>query len=271
VVKRDREAAREAAVAADRVRALFTSNFKERVMLGLYHYIAFGLFGAFAVLDLFARARKFPDISYWRLKGLAFAALYFALATYSPLLWDAWLGQYQLVDGSALPLWAQIAGGFFVLEAGIYAWHRTMHNVPFLWRWFHQMHHSAERVDIWGALYFHPFDTIGFTFVGSLALVLGFGITAEAAIIVNLAATFCALFQHANIHTPRWVGYFVQRPESHSYHHERDVHARNYGDLPVFDMVFGTFHNPETFEGEVGFYDGGSKKIGPMLAGRQIA
>ncbi|MFP5391002.1 MAG: glycosyl hydrolase 53 family protein, partial [Gammaproteobacteria bacterium] len=24
---------------------------------------------------------------------------------------------------------------------------RTMHNVTFLWRWFHQMHHSPERVD----------------------------------------------------------------------------------------------------------------------------
>lgn len=27
-------------------------------------------------------------------------------------------------------------------------------------------------------------------------------------------------------------------------HHERDVHARNYGDLPVWDMLFGTFVNP---------------------------
>ena len=62
-----------------------------------------------------------------------------------------------------------------------------MHNTPFLWRWFHQMHHSAERVDIWGALYFHPFDMLGWAFVGSLMLVLGFGISAEAAIVVNVA------------------------------------------------------------------------------------
>ena len=108
-----------------------------------------------------------------------------------------------------------------------------MHNTPFLWRWFHQMHHSAERVDIWGALYFHPFDTLGWTLVGSLALVLGFGVSAEAAIVINVVATFYGMFQHANIRTPHWLGYIIQRPESHSGHHERGVHARNYRDLPL--------------------------------------
>lgn len=240
-------------------------------MLGLYHYIALALFAAFAAVDLVARARRFPDVRYWRLKGAAFMLLYFAAATYAPLMWDSWLGQYQLVDGSVLPLWAQMLGGFLLLETGVYAWHRTMHNTPFLWRWFHQMHHSAERVDIWGAFYFHPFDMLGFAFVGSLLLVLGFGITAEAAIVVNVAATFCSMFQHANIKTPRWLGYFVTRPESHSLHHERGVHARNYGDIPIFDMIFRTFENPREFNGEVGFYDGGSQRLGAMLFGRTIA
>lgn len=240
-------------------------------MLGLYHYIALGLFSAFAAVDLVARARSFPDVRYWRLKGAAFMLLYFAAATYAPLMWDAWLGQHQLVDGSALPLWAQILFGFLLLESGVYAWHRTMHNTPFLWRWFHQMHHSAERVDIWDAFYFHPFDVLGFAFIGSLLLVLGFGITAEAAIVVNVAATFCSMFQHANIKTPRWLGYLITRPESHSLHHERSVHARNYGDIPIFDMIFRTFENPREFNGEVGFYEGGSKRIGAMLFGKVIA
>jgi sterol desaturase/sphingolipid hydroxylase (fatty acid hydroxylase superfamily) len=146
-----------------------------------------------------------------------------------------------------------------------------MHNTPLLWRWFHQMHHSAERVDIWGALYFHPLDTIAFTFVGSLCLVLGFGVSAEGAIAANLLATFCSMFQHANIRTPHWLGYLVTRPESHSLHHERDVHARNYGDIPIYDMLFGTFENPRTFAGQVGFYDGSSKQVGPMLLGRLVS
>ena len=240
-------------------------------MFGLYHYIALGLFAAFAAIDLLTRARSFPEVRHWRLKGFAFTLLYFAAATYAPLMWDNWLGEHRLFAADTLPLWAQIAGGFLLLEFGIYAWHRTMHNTGLLWRWFHQLHHSAERVDIWGAFYFHPLDTLGFTFLGSLCLVLGFGISGEAAIFINLASTFCAMFQHANIRTPRWLGYIVTRPESHSLHHERGVHARNYGDVPWFDMIFGTFENPREFKGEVGFYEGGSRRLREMLVGRAIA
>lgn len=240
-------------------------------MFSTYHLIAYGLFAGFAVLDIAARARTYPDITGWRLKGAAFALLYFALATYAPLFWDGWLGQYRLFAADTLPLWQQLLGGFLALEFGIYAWHRTMHNVPFLWRWFHQMHHSAERVDIWGALYFHPLDTLGFTMVGSLALVVGFGVSVEAAILINIVGTFMGLFQHANIKTPHWLGYIIQRPESHNLHHERGVHARNYGDLPLFDMILGTFVNPRAVDNQVGFYDGASKRVGEMLVGRQIA
>ena len=240
-------------------------------MIGLYHYIALGLFAGFAAVELILTGGNFPAVARWRLRGAGFTLLYFALATYAPLFWDGWLGQYRLFAADTLPLWAQIAGGFLALELGVYAWHRTMHNTPFLWRWFHQMHHSAERLDVWGALYFHPFDTIGFTFVGSLALVLGFGVSAEAAIVINVLATFFGLFQHINVRTPRWLGYIIQRPESHSAHHERGVHARNYSDLPLWDMIFGTFHNPKDFVPQVGFYDGASKRLGDMIIGRQIA
>ena len=240
-------------------------------MIGLYHYIALALFAGFALLELIRRGGSFSAVAGWKIKGAGFALLYFALATYAPLFWDGWLGEHRLLAADTLPLWAQILGGFLLLELGIYAWHRTMHSVPLLWRWFHQMHHSAERVDIWGALYFHPLDTLGFTFVGSLALVLGFGVSAEAAIAVNLIATFYGLFQHTNIRTPQWLGYIIQRPESHSCHHERGVHARNYSDLPLWDIVFGTFHNPKGFAAEVGFYDGSSKKLLPLLMGRVIA
>ncbi len=73
------------------------------------------------------------------------------------------------------------------------------------------------------------------------------------------------MFQHTNVRTPQWLGYFVQRPESHSHHHERGVHARNYSDLPVFDMLFGTFHNPRGFAPATGFYDGASARIIDML------
>jgi sterol desaturase/sphingolipid hydroxylase (fatty acid hydroxylase superfamily) len=88
---------------------------------------------------------------------------------------------------------------------------------------------------------------------------------------VLLATTFFSIFQHGNFHTPRWLGYIVQRPESHSFHHERGVHGRNYSDLPIFDLLFGTFYNPQRFASETGFYDGASKRIADMLRFRDVS
>ncbi len=240
-------------------------------MIGTYHYIALAMFLVFVVLDLAARARRFPDVPLWQAKGVLFTLAYFAVATYAPLLWDGFLGQYQLVDGSAWPFWAQLAVGFVVYEFLIYAWHRTMHTVQPLWRWFHQMHHSAERVDIWGAFFFHPFDMLGWALIGSLALVLGIGLSPEAVLVVFVAATFCTMFQHTNIRTPVWLGYLVTRPESHSVHHQRGLHAFNYGDVPWFDLIGGTFRNPPEWHEQAGFFDGSSQQLGPMLVGKEIA
>ncbi len=71
--------------------------------------------------------------------------------------------------------------------------------------------------------------------------------------------------------SPRWLGYFIQRPESHSRHHARGVHANNYSDLPIFDLLFGTFDNPREFAAETGFYDGASARVVEMLCGRDVA
>lgn len=50
--------------------------------------------------------------------------------------------------------------------------HRAMHRFDPLWRVFHQMHHSAERVDTYGAFWFSPWDMVGWTVLGSLMLVV---------------------------------------------------------------------------------------------------
>ena len=62
--------------------------------------------------------------------------------------------------------------GLFIYEFGVYVWHRLMHRHDFLWKTFHQMHHSAERVDTYGAFWFSPMDMIGWTLLGSLVLTL---------------------------------------------------------------------------------------------------
>ncbi|MFW5739953.1 MAG: sterol desaturase family protein [Myxococcota bacterium] len=83
--------------------------------------------------------------------------------------------------------------------------------------------------------------------------------------------SFGAVFQHANIHTPQWLGYIVQRPESHSVHHGREPRRLDFANLPLWDMIFGTFENPERFEPEVGFYEDASARVAEMLIGRDVS
>jgi sterol desaturase/sphingolipid hydroxylase (fatty acid hydroxylase superfamily) len=132
------------------------------------------------------------------------------------------------------------------------------------------MHHSAERIDVPSAFMFSINDMIGLSLVGSVSFALIMGLAPQAITIIILTLTFLGIFQHANIRTPRWLGYIIQRPESHSIHHAKGVHKYNYTDLPIIDMIFGTFKNPKAFEQESGYYLGASNRILEMLSFRDV-
>jgi sterol desaturase/sphingolipid hydroxylase (fatty acid hydroxylase superfamily) len=234
-------------------------------------YTVFAIYAALMLWEAVTPARALPRVSGWRARGIAGFAVYFFLSSYLPFLWTDVLARWQLVDLTAIGTAAGAAIGLVVYEAGVYVWHRSMHASNALWRVFHQMHHSAERIDTYGAFWFSPLDMIGWTALSSVCLTTIVGISAESAVIVLYATTFLSIFQHANVRTPRWLGYVVQRPESHSYHHERGVHARNYSDLPIFDWLLGTFMNPGDFAPTTGFYDGASARVGEMLALRDVS
>jgi sterol desaturase/sphingolipid hydroxylase (fatty acid hydroxylase superfamily) len=231
----------------------------------------FAIYGALMLWEAMAPARTLPVVKGWRLMGLGAFAVYFFLSSYLPLLWSDRHAEVQLLDLAGLGTWGGALAGLLVYEAGVWAWHRLMHGSDLLWRVFHQMHHSAERLDAVGAFWFSPADMIGWTVLSSLCLTLIVGITPEAATLVLLATTLMSVFQHGNFRTPRWLGYLLQRPESHSLHHERGVHAGNYSDLPLFDMLFGTFRNPAGFAEHSGFHPGASYRVGSMLLFRDVS
>nr|PJZ91591.1 hypothetical protein CH379_17780 [Leptospira ellisii] len=88
---------------------------------------------------------------------------------------------------------------------------------------------------------------------------------------IRLLHSFLSIFQHANLKTPRWLGFLVHRPENHALHHARGVHSFNYGNTPLFDFIFGTFRNPDSFPQEVGFYEGASLKILDMHLAKDVS
>ncbi|MEL6357132.1 MAG: sterol desaturase family protein, partial [Bacteroidota bacterium] len=216
-------------------------------------------------------ARDLPYVKHWKFKGMLSFITFFYLSSYLPILTDPYLEPYRLFD---LTWMSPLAGGILGLllyELAVYVYHRGMHSSNFLWRTFHQMHHSAERLDTFGAFWFSPMDMVGFTLLGSVCFALLIGLSPGAITVVLLSANFFAVFQHANIRTPHWLGYIIQRPESHTLHHGKGLHRYNYSDLPLFDILFGTFKNPHNFEMETGFYHGASSRVRDMLLFRDVS
>jgi sterol desaturase/sphingolipid hydroxylase (fatty acid hydroxylase superfamily) len=229
-----------------------------------------GLYAVLMIWEAVLPARALPNIRYWKIKGILFFFAYFYLSTYLPLLYAEWLPNTQLINLTGVhPVLAGLCG-VLVFELGMYVWHWSMHRSNLLWRIFHQMHHSAERLDTYGAFYFSPFDMIGFTLLGTLCFSFIVGLPPQGVTIMLLVTNFFSIFQHANIKTPVWLGYIIQRPESHAVHHAKGVHAYNYSDLPLFDILFGTFRNPKNYVAETGFYFGASGKMSDMLLFKDI-
>lgn len=229
----------------------------------------FGLYAGLIIWEALFPARELPPVRQWRIRGIAAFTVYFFISSYLPMIWSDQLSSFQLIDLSGLGILGGTLIGLLIYELGIYVWHRTMHESDLLWRSFHQMHHSAERLDSYGAFFFSPLDMIGFTIVFSLSFTL-IGFDAASITMVLYITTFMGVFQHTNVRTPQWLGYFIQRPESHSMHHGRGIHKNNYSDLPLFDILFGTFQNPKTFAAATGFYDGASERIGDMLIFKDV-
>ena len=212
-------------------------------------------------------ARPFPARRGWTWLGIGFLLLIGFVSTVVPLLVDEhWLVAHRWVDGTALGIVGGTVAGYVVLSGLMYAWHRTLHTVPLLWRLTHQLHHSPQRIDIPGSVFFHPTEMVAQVLLQLFVTLVVLGLDPVAAALTGYLAAFYGMFQHWNIHTPRWLGYLIQRPEAHCEHHRLGVHAFNYGDLPIWDLLLGTFNNPATFEGLCGFESPADRRVGAMLA-----
>jgi len=96
------------------------------------------------------------------------------------------------------------------------------------------------------------------------------GLSLQGVTVYSLCSAFAAFFYHTNIKTPRWVGFFLQRPEMHRIHHQHNRHKNNYGDIPWWDMLFGTYENPKEWAHICGFDDPKEQQILQMLVNKDV-
>jgi len=213
---------------------------------------------------LMPSGRVMAEVPHWRLIGFAALIVTLAVNGLFPLLVIPWLPDMTLIDLSRWGLWTAVPT--IVLTTLLTYWsHRIQHRFDLLWRMGHQLHHGVARVDIASAMIFHPVDVIVQVMMTLVAAGL-LNISPEAGAAAGVGGFLIALYQHWNVRTPAWTGWFIQRPEAHVLHHERDVHARNFGDMPVWDRLFGTYAEPVSGDVPIGFEAGRGRRWLAMVA-----
>ncbi|MDF1757521.1 MAG: sterol desaturase family protein [Legionellaceae bacterium] len=149
--------------------------------------------------------------------------------------------------------------------------HRFRHDNYFLWLSVHQFHHAPSRIQTITSFYKHPLENILEVFFTAFVSVTILGLDPIGAAWAQFWVILINLFYHTNIKTPQWLGYFIQRPEMHLIHHARSVQYYNFADLPTWDILFGTFRNPEPpYPGPCGFANLAELKVGPILLCEEV-
>jgi sterol desaturase/sphingolipid hydroxylase (fatty acid hydroxylase superfamily) len=214
--------------------------------------------------------RSWPKVNGWWTRAVALNLVQGASAYLAIRLWDPWMSAYRPWSADRLGVLGGALVAYLVITFVYYWWHRFRHEVPFLWRWFHQIHHSPQRIEIITSFYKHPVEIAINGLLSSAIAYWVVGVGPEAAGLAILATGLAEYFYHWNIQTPYWLGFVIQRPESHCVHHQENLHSYNYGDLPLWDWLFGTLRNPRSWDDRCGFGDAEHELI-PMLLGRDIS
>ena len=214
---------------------------------------------------------RLPKVRTWPVRVIAVNLLQLGVVLLAGITWEKWLSSFSVFHLSAhVP---PIAGGliaYFIATFVFYWWHRWRHESDALWRLFHQIHHSPQRIEVITSFYKHPGEMVANSLIGSLLVYTVLGLSVEGGIAYTACTALGEFFYHTNVRTPRWIGYFFQRPEMHRVHHQYGRHKNNYGDIVWWDMPFGTYENPKKFEATCGFDESNELRLRDMLLYRDV-
>jgi len=214
---------------------------------------------------------RLPKVRTWPVRVIAINILQLGVVLLAGVTWEKWFSSFSFFDLSAHV--APVAGGFiayFIATFVFYWWHRWRHEVDALWRLFHQIHHSPQRIEVITSFYKHPGEMVVNSLIGSLLIYTVLGLSMEGGMAYTACTALGEFFYHTNIRTPRWIGYFFQRPEMHRVHHQYGRHKNNYGDIVWWDMLFGTYENPKEFKARCGFDENNELRLREMLLYRDV-
>lgn len=235
-----------------------------------YIWLILGVAGLLYILEQLRPATSLPQSKHWYLRAFVFNSLQSFVAFLGTALWDKWFAQIPLLHLNEFSLLFQVIVGYFLITFIYYWWHRVRHTSSFLWRYLHQFHHSPTRIEVITSFYKSPIELIANSLLSSAILYFFLGLSVEAVALTVLLTALAELIYHMNINTPHAMGYIFQRPQMHRIHHERGKHHYNYADLPLWDMLFGTYSNPKEVDIEIGFPEENELKIKALLTGKKL-
>jgi sterol desaturase/sphingolipid hydroxylase (fatty acid hydroxylase superfamily) len=237
------------------------------MLLLLLIAIAAGLF----LIERLWPAQALPKIRAWWPRVVFVNAVQLGIIILAGASWDRWLQAWSVfrlrdyLGDVALGVIAYVLSTFIY-----YWWHRWRHESPLFWRLCHQLHHSPARIELVTSFYKHPVEIMLNSILSAGIVYLLLGCTVTAGAYYTFLTAVAEYFYHWNIRTPHWLGFLVQRPESHRVHHQYRHHTQNFADLPVWDMLFGTFRNPHTAPPQCGYDDWREDRFDDMLAFRDV-
>lgn len=181
-------------------------------------------------------------VSHAGVQLLSFAVLIPAQAFFG------WAVKYDFqATVAAQPVALQFVEILLAADFVTYWVHRAFHQLPLLWH-FHAIHHSSREMDWLAGSRMHLVDALATRSAAFVPIfVLGFS---QAALVAYVAfVSFHAVYIHSNTRwrfpVLRWV---IATPEYHHWHHTSDEEGldKNFaGFLPLWDLVFGTAHQPD--------------------------
>ncbi|MCR9078380.1 MAG: sterol desaturase family protein [Hyphomonadaceae bacterium] len=140
----------------------------------------------------------------------------------------------------------QVALFILIKDFFRYWFHRALHEIPALWR-IHAAHHSVERLYWLNGIRAHPLEILSQAIFYAIPLAL-VQPSAEIALVAVILQLSIGIFQHSNIDLNLgWWEYIFSIGDNHRYHHypDKGIGDSNYGgELIIYDILFGTFHNP---------------------------
>jgi sterol desaturase/sphingolipid hydroxylase (fatty acid hydroxylase superfamily) len=231
----------------------------------------FIVFLACFLLERLIPGWRLPHVRTWPVRVLAINAVQLCVVLLAGFTWERWLSGASLFHLSQHL--GPTAGGmvaYFIATFVFYWWHRARHESDLLWRLFHQIHHSPQRIEVITSFYKHPVEMVMNSIIGSVLVYATLGLSPAAGAVYTLCTALGEFFYHTSVRTPRWVGWFFQRPEMHRVHHQYGRHRNNYGDIVWWDWLFGTYENPARFDATCGFDADKEERLGAMLAWRDV-